>query len=103
MAAAGVPTAGFSICDTPAAAQLAIAEADGNVVIKADGLAAGKGVFVCSSVAEANDAARACLVVRRFGGAGERVLIEERLEAAEVSVLALCDGQTVMAFAPARD
>ena len=82
MAAAGVPTAGFSICDTPAAAHLAIAEADGNVVIKADGLAAGKGVFVCSSVAEANDAVRACLVDRRFGGAGERVLIEERLEGA---------------------
>jgi len=103
MAAAGVPTAGFSICDTPAAAHLAIAEADGNVVIKADGLAAGKGVFVCSSVAEANDAVRACLVDRRFGGAGERVLIEERLEGAEVSMLALCDGETVLPLAPARD
>ncbi len=103
MAAAGVPTAGFSICDTPAAAHLAIAEADGNVVIKADGLAAGKGVFVCSSVTEANDAVRACLVDRRFGGAGERVLIEERLEGAEVSVLALCDGETVLPLAPARD
>ena len=103
MDAAGVPTAGFSICDTPAAAQLAIAEADGNVVIKADGLAAGKGVFVCSSVAEANDAVRACLVDRRFGGAGERVLIEERLEGAEVSMLALCDGETVLPLAPARD
>src|SRR6478609_3037857 len=73
VAAAALPTAGFSICDTPAAAHLAIAEADGNVVIKADGLAAGKGVFVCSSVAEANDAVRACLVDRRFGGSGERV------------------------------
>src|SRR6478752_6089743 len=103
MAAAGVPTAGFSICDTPAAAHLAIAEADGDVVIKADGLAAGKGVFVCSSVAEANDAVRACLVDRRFGAAGERVLIEERLEGAEVSMLALCDGETVLPLAPARD
>ena len=54
-------------------------------------------------MAEANDAVRACLVDRRFGGAGERVLIEERLEGAEVSILALCDGETVLPLAPARD
>src|SRR5438105_109996 len=66
MAAAGVPTAAASICDTVAAAQLAIAESDGEVVIKADGLAAGKGVFVCGSVGEAEDAVRACLVDGRF-------------------------------------
>ena len=103
MDAAGVPTASFSICDTPAAAQLAIAEADGNVVIKADGLASGKGVFVCDSVAEAERAVRACLVDRRFGGSGARVLVEQRLEGPEVSLLALCDGDTVLPLAPARD
>jgi phosphoribosylamine---glycine ligase len=103
MAAAGVPTARYSVCDTVAGAQLAIAEAEGNVVIKADGLAAGKGVFVCSSVAEADDAVSACLVDRRFGGAGEQVLVEERLEGPEVSVLALCDGSAVVPLAPARD
>jgi phosphoribosylamine--glycine ligase len=103
MEAAGVPTARYSVCDTVAAAQLAIAEAEGNVVIKADGLAGGKGVFVCSSVAEADDAVAACLVDRRFGGAGAQVLVEERIEGPEVSVLALCDGQTVAPLAPARD
>jgi phosphoribosylamine--glycine ligase len=103
MDAAGVPTAAFSVCDTVAAAQLAIAELDGDVVIKADGLAAGKGVFVCSSVAEAEDAVRACLVDLRFGGAGSRVLIEQRLHGAEVSMLALCAGETVLPLAPARD
>jgi phosphoribosylamine---glycine ligase len=103
MAAAGVPTARHSVCDTPAAAQLAVAEADGNVVIKADGLAAGKGVFVCGSVAEAERAITACLIERRFGGSGSRILVEQRLEGPEVSMLALCDGQTVLPLAPARD
>ncbi|MDX6496230.1 MAG: phosphoribosylamine---glycine ligase [Gaiellales bacterium] len=103
MAAAGVPTAAYSICDTVAAAQLAIAESDGEVVIKADGLAAGKGVFVCDSVSEAEAAVRACLVDRRFGGAGGRVLIEQRLQGAEVSMLALCSGSDLLALAPARD
>jgi phosphoribosylamine--glycine ligase len=103
MAAAGVPTASFSLCDTVAAAQLAIAEADGDVVIKADGLAAGKGVFVCDSVSEADEAVRACLIDRRFGGAGSRVLIEQRMHGAEVSMLALCSGADVLPLAPARD
>ncbi|MGZ4430141.1 MAG: phosphoribosylamine--glycine ligase [Gaiellales bacterium] len=103
MSAAGVPTAGFALCDTVSAAQAAIAAADGNVVVKADGLAAGKGVFVCSSVQEAEDAVRACLVERRFGNAGSRVLIEERMEGPEVSMLALCDGEHVLPLAPARD
>jgi phosphoribosylamine--glycine ligase len=103
MAAAGVPTAAYSVCDTVAAAQLAIAESDGEVVIKADGLAAGKGVFVCDSVSEAEAAVRACLVDRRFGGAGGRVLIEQRLQGAEVSMLALCSGSDVLPLAPARD
>ncbi len=103
MAAAGVPTAAFTLCDTVAAAQLAIAEADGNVVIKADGLAAGKGVFVCSSVEEAEAAVQACLVEGRFGGSGSRVLVEQRMEGPEVSMLALCDGEDVLPLAPARD
>jgi phosphoribosylamine--glycine ligase len=103
MDAAMVPTAGFAVCDTPAAAQMAIADANGRVVVKADGLAAGKGVFVCSSVAEAEAAVQACLIDRRFGTAGARVLVEERLEGPEVSLLALCDGEAVVPLAPARD
>jgi phosphoribosylamine--glycine ligase len=103
MIAAGVPTARHDACDTIAAAQAAIAASDGQVVVKADGLAAGKGVFVCSSALEAEAAVRACLTDRRFGGAGSRVLIEERLSGSEVSLLALCDGDHVRALAPARD
>jgi len=61
MAAASAPTAAYAICDTPAAAQLAIAEIGGRVVVKADGLAAGKGVIVCESVAEAEAAVRGVL------------------------------------------
>src|SRR5690349_2429585 len=103
MEAAGVPTAGFTVCDTPAAAQAAIADASGDVVIKADGLAAGKGVFVCGSVAEAEQAVRECLVERRFGESGMRVLVEQRMQGPEVTVLALCDGERVLPLPPARD
>jgi phosphoribosylamine---glycine ligase len=103
MAAAGVPTAPFTVCDTPAAAQAAIAEADGDVVINADGLAAGKGVFVCASAADAERAMRECLVQGRFGESGRRVLVEQRMRGPEVSVLALCDGERVLPLAPARD
>ena len=103
MDAAQVPTARFAVCDTPAAAQAAIGEADGQVVIKADGLAAGKGVFVCSTPAEAERAVRTCLVEGRFGQSGARVLVEERMHGPEVSVLAICDGEHVLALPPARD
>jgi phosphoribosylamine---glycine ligase len=103
MDAAMVPTGRFSMCDTLAAAQLAIAEADGRVVVKADGLAAGKGVTVCRTAAEAEAAVRECLIDRRFGSAGSRVLVEELLEGPEVSLLALVDGETVLPLSPARD
>jgi phosphoribosylamine---glycine ligase len=104
MDAAGVPTARFTVCDTVSAAHAAIAEAGGaGVVVKADGLAAGKGVVVCSSTREAHEAVAAMLVDERFGAAGRRVLIEERLEGPELSLLALCDGEHVMPLAAARD
>ena len=103
MQTAGVATAGHAICDTVAAAQAAVAEAGGRVVIKADGLAAGKGVFVCDTVADAELAIHACLVERAFGGSGARILVEQRLSGPEVSVLALCDGERVLPLVPARD
>jgi len=103
MQAAGVPTARAIVCDTVAAAQAAIAEMGGRVVIKADGLAAGKGVTVCDSAAEAQAAAEGCLVEGDFGAAGRRVLVEERMEGEELSLLALCDGERVLPLAPARD
>ena len=103
MQAAGVPTARAIVCDTVAAAQAAIAEMGGRVVIKADGLAAGKGVTVCDSAADAQAAAEGCLAGGDFGAAGRRVLVEERMEGEELSLLALCDGERVLPLAPARD
>jgi phosphoribosylamine--glycine ligase len=73
------------------------------LVVKADGLAAGKGVTIAQNHAEARAALEESLVHRRFGEAGATVLIEEYLQGSEVSLLALCDGKTVLPLAPAQD
>ncbi|MCQ3931254.1 MAG: phosphoribosylamine--glycine ligase [Chloroflexi bacterium] len=73
------------------------------VVVKADGLAAGKGVLVCDTVEDANAALRLILEDRQFGAAGNRVVIEERLSGKEFSVLAFSDGKTVAPMVVARD
>jgi len=76
---------------------------DGPVVVKASGLAAGKGVIVCDNRAEAETALRQIMLDREFGTAGDEVVIEERLTGPEVSLLAFCDGQTAVPLPPARD
>jgi phosphoribosylamine--glycine ligase len=75
----------------------------GPIVVKAAGLAAGKGVTVCKSSEEAKVAVAECLEKRRFGEAGGRVVLEEFLEGAEVSLITLTDGQTIVPLEPARD
>lgn len=102
----GIPTAAFATfhdyetaCDYVASQPAAQA----GLVVKADGLAAGKGVFVCSTSDEAFSALHTLLVERALGAAGETVVIEERLSGPEVSLLAFTDGVTVMAMPPARD
>ena len=92
MADAGVPTAAFGVFEDVAAAEAFIDAQPGAVVVKADGLCAGKGVVVTSNAAEAKAAARQMLAERAFGDAGARVVIEERLIGREVSMMALCDG-----------
>jgi len=72
-------------------------------VVKADGLAAGKGVIVCDDADQARDAVRRIMVAREFGDAGGRVVVEERLVGREVSVMAFTDGKTVALLPPARD
>jgi phosphoribosylamine--glycine ligase len=72
-------------------------------VIKADGLAGGKGVTIAESLAEAKQALHECLVSKKFGTSGEKVLIEEYLEGQEVSVLSFSDGTTILPMAPAQD
>ena len=79
------------------------AELGGRCAVKADGLALGKGVTVCDSVAEAWAAIDGCLVEGRFGEAGTQAIVEERLEGREVSVFALSDGERVWLLPPACD
>jgi len=85
----------------PALAHLA--QNPGPVVIKASGLAAGKGVIVCDSLEEAQEALKQMFVERTFGTAADEVLIEERLRGSELSLLAFCDGKTAVPMPPARD
>ncbi len=72
-------------------------------VVKADGLAAGKGVIVCRRQADAIDAIRRMAVEKEFGVAGSRILVEERLDGDEASVLAITDGRTILTLPPAQD
>ncbi len=103
MAAAGVPTARcFTVTDIDAGRR-AVADLGLPVAIKADGLAAGKGVVVAATAADAETALRACLVDRAFGDAGNTVLVEEGMTGPEVSLLAISDGHRVMRFPAARD
>jgi phosphoribosylamine---glycine ligase len=99
MAAAGVPTAGFAVVESVDAGMAAVAGYP--VVIKADGLAAGKGVVIAEDEPQAQEALEAMLVDRRFGDAP--VVVEEFLPGRELSLLALCDGETALPLAPARD
>jgi phosphoribosylamine--glycine ligase len=99
MAAAGLPTAAYEVVSD---VQRGLAAVSGYpVVIKADGLAAGKGVVIAQDESEAAEALNALLVQRRFGT--ERVVVEEYLEGRELSLLALCDGATAVPLASARD
>ena len=100
---AGVPTARYQDFDQLEPA-LACLDTMGDLfVIKTDGLAAGKGVLVTESRAEARDAVAAYLSGEAFGTAGRRVVIEEGLRGPELSVLAVCDGRRAVALAPAQD
>lgn len=99
--AAGVPTGSHVVLRSHTEALEHLSCASYPAVMKADGLAAGKGVIVCETEAEAREAADVYFVERRFGET--RVLLEEHLEGEELSVLALCDGQNVVPLAPARD
>jgi phosphoribosylamine--glycine ligase len=104
MRKAAVPTADFRIFTNAAEAFSYIDERiSERMVIKADGLAAGKGVVVCGSKEEARDAVRRMMVLREFGPAGERIVIEERLEGQEASLLAVVDGHTILPLEAAQD
>ncbi len=101
MAEAGVPTASHTVLRSHQEALEHIACASYPAVLKADGLAAGKGVIICETEAEAREAAAAFFVERRFGDT--QVVLEEFLRGEELSLLALCDGENVLPLAPAQD
>jgi phosphoribosylamine--glycine ligase len=98
-----VPTAPSRVFDDPDQARAYLKEIDGGVVVKADGLCAGKGVVVADDPAEALVAVEEIMVRRRYGDAGRRILVEERLQGQEASVLAITDGRTLAVLEPAQD
>jgi phosphoribosylamine--glycine ligase len=99
----GVPTARARICRTAEDAEEAVRAFGAPVVIKADGLAAGKGVTVAATLDEALAAVDAAMRQAAFGAAGETVVVEECLTGPEVSFFALCDGERGLALATAQD
>ncbi|MCK9555342.1 phosphoribosylamine--glycine ligase [bacterium] len=99
----GIPTAEFQIFDNSDEAADYIRGKKYPLVVKADGLAAGKGVFVCASAAEAEEAAGLIMKKGIFGKAGREIVVEECLKGEEASILAFCDGNTIMPMDSSQD
>jgi phosphoribosylamine--glycine ligase len=99
----GIPTAEYRTFTDAAAAHAHVDEKGAPIVIKADGLAAGKGVVVAQTAAEAHAAIDMMLLDNRMGSAGARVVIEEFLQGEEASFIVMCDGKNVLALASSQD
>ncbi len=99
----GVPTAFFKVCDTLQEAKAFVEEKGAPIVIKADGLAAGKGVVVAMTKAEAMEALEEMMAGHKFGAAGNKVVIEEFMEGEEASLFAFTDGKTIVPMLAAQD
>jgi phosphoribosylamine--glycine ligase len=99
----GIPTAAAGTFADAAAAKRFAAKLGGRCAVKADGLALGKGVLICSNEAEANRAIDEILVAKTFGAAGTNIVIQEFLEGVEVSLHAICDGTTAKLFPTSQD
>jgi phosphoribosylamine--glycine ligase len=100
-----IPTGSFAVHDNPADAlkHLESRETAFPLVVKADGLAAGKGVIIARTLPEARDAVQRIMVEREFGSAGDKIILEEFLEGTEASFIVFTDGETVLPAATARD
>jgi phosphoribosylamine---glycine ligase len=105
MARHGIPTGQFRVAESAEEALAAVrsGEFEFPVVLKADGLAAGKGVIICRDLSAADEAIRMIMLERQFGAAGDRVLIEEFLRGREVSFIVITDGRRVLPLATAMD
>ncbi|MCX7358166.1 MAG: phosphoribosylamine--glycine ligase [Alphaproteobacteria bacterium] len=99
----GVPTAEYKVFDDAIRAKAYLGDREPPFVIKADGLAAGKGVVIAETRREADAAIDEILFLRKFGTAGQRIVIEDFLPGEEASFFALCDGETAIAFGAAQD
>ena len=98
-----IPTAASRSFDTLDAALIWLEKCEMPIVVKADGLAQGKGVIICATNVEAQEAVRSMLGEQRFGEAGARVVLEKFLEGEELTVMAFADGRTVIPMIPAQD
>ena len=98
-----IPTAVFEVFNDPSKAKEYVNKIEHNVVIKADGLAAGKGVVVCNNKNEAEKAIDMILVNKKFGDAGNNIIIEERIDGIEASYIALSDGKIAIPMATSQD
>jgi phosphoribosylamine--glycine ligase len=99
----GIPTARAETFSVAGPAKAFAASLDGKCAVKADGLALGKGVLICTNVAEANKAIDEILVSKAFGSAGANIVIQEFLEGMEISLHAICDGKTAGLFPTSQD
>ncbi|WP_412778389.1 phosphoribosylamine--glycine ligase [Thalassospira lucentensis] len=99
----GVPTAAYGRFTTPDDAKVFVKTHGAPIVVKTDGLAAGKGVIICMTIDEAIDAIDECMVGGKFGDAGTEIVIEEFLVGEEASFFAVCDGENVIPLVAAQD
>lgn len=99
----GIPTAAYENFDDPDKALAYLETAEFPIVLKADGLALGKGVLICNTLEEAKDGVREIMLDKHFGAAGNRMVIEEFMTGCEVSVLSFVDGKTIKCMTSAQD
>lgn len=98
-----IPTAGYETFDSPESALAYLETAPLPVVLKADGLALGKGVLICDTREESREGVKALMLDKQFGSAGDRIVVEEFMTGREVSVLSFVDGRTIRIMASAQD
>jgi len=98
-----IPTAGYEVFEDTSLAIEYLKKCDYPVVLKADGLALGKGVLICNTLEEALDGVNQIMVEKKFGDAGNKMIVEEFIEGPEVSVLSFCDGENIIPMVSAQD
>lgn len=98
-----IPTAGYEVFEDADKAKAYLENCDYPIVLKADGLALGKGVLICETQKEAVDGVNEIMVDKKFGDAGTRMVVEEFITGPEVSVLSFCDGETIIPMVSAQD